>query len=367
MSAPAPHLLVMAGGTGGHIMPGLAVAERMHARGWRISWLGTRGGMEEELVRAAHWPLLTVEFSAWVGQGWRARLALPICLLRAWRAIGARFGQDRPDVAIGFGGYPSVPGALWAWTHAVPLLVHQSDVVAGRANRLLARLATRVLVGFEETLREHAHKRIVTGNPLRAGFADAPTPAQRFAQRTGPLRLLVLGGSRGAAWLNETVPLALAQLPETKRPEVLHQCGRGAREATEAAYRRAGVRARVEEFVGDSLAAMCEADLLVGRAGASTVSELAAVGLGAILVPYPHHRDQQQLHNARVLERAGAAEVLDQLTTSAEALATRLLRLDRARCLELAERARRCARLDATERICEAIVAAVRRDVGGGR
>lgn len=351
----APHLLMMAGGTGGHIMPGLAVARAMQRRGWRISWLGARGGMEERLVPVQGFPLTTVDFDGWVGRGWAARLAVPGRLLRAMRAIERQFAGDRPQVVIGMGGYPTVPGGLWAWSKGLPLVIHQSDAVAGAANRLLARVATRVLVGFEGTLERFANKRVVTGNPLREGFADAASVRARFAAREGPLSVLVLGGSRGATWLNEHVPEALARLAPEARPRVLHQCGAGALEATRAAYARAGVTADIREFIDDTLAAMLAADLFIGRAGASTVSELAAVGLGAILVPYPHHADQQQLWNARVLERAGAGWVLEQPGADAGRLAELLVRLDRARCETMAEAARRVAVRDATERIASEI------------
>ena len=355
----ARHLLMMAGGTGGHIMPGLAVARGMQRRGWRVSWLGTRGGMEEQLVPQAGFPLTTVDFEGWVGRGWSARLDVPIKLVRAIAEINRRFADDRPDAVIGMGGYPTVPGGLWARMRSLPLFVHQSDAVAGAANRLLARMATRVLVGFDGTLPEFAAKRVVTGNPLREGFAEAPTVEARFAGRLGPLSVLVLGGSRGATWLNEHLPKALAMLPIERRPHVLHQCGRGGLEATLAAYARAGVTADIREFVDDTLAAMLTADLFIGRSGASTVSELAAVGLGAILVPYPHHADQQQLWNARVLEKAGAARVLDQKHTDGAALAASIDTLDRAACRDMATRARCCAVPDATERICSTIAQVV--------
>ncbi len=352
----APLLLVMAGGTGGHIMPGLAIAQAMQAKGWRIRWLGTDGGMEEKLVPEAGYELIRTRFEGWVGKGWLGRLRMPFKLLAAIRTIDRELVADRPQAAIGLGGFPTVPGGLWAWWRRCPLLIHQSDVVAGVANRLLARLAQRVLVGFEACLREFSGKRCVTGNPIRAGFAQAASPEARWAGRSGPLRLLVLGGSRGAQWLNETVPQALAQLPPDSRPEVVHQCGRGALAATQQAYQEAGVRADIREFIDDTLEAMLVADCFLGRSGASTVSELAAVGLGAIFVPYPHHADQQQLHNARVLKAVGAARICEQQTTSAVQLAAELAQLDRARCLAMAQAARTLAQPDATERICAEIM-----------
>jgi len=363
----ARHLLMMAGGTGGHIMPGLAVARMMQTRGWRVSWLGTSGGMEEHLVPQAGFPLVTVAFDGWVGRGMIERLGLPLKLLRALRRVDQCFRRDLPDAVIGMGGFPTVPGGLWAALRRIPLLVHQSDVVAGSANRLLARFATRVLVGFSGAFDHYAAKRVVTGNPLRPGFAEAPSVEARFARREGRLRILVLGGSRGAAWLNETVPAAIARLPAGTRPELLHQCGRGALESTRAAYLQAGVAADVVEFVDDTLAAMLTADLFVGRSGASTVSELAAVGLGSILVPYPHHADQQQTVNARVLVQAGAAHLLGQGADGPGRLATLIAGLDRAACQRLAQAARACAVTDATARICDQVEAVAAEAAEGGR
>ena len=351
----SPHLLMMAGGTGGHIFPGLAVAHELRARGWQVTWLGTANGMEQTLVPSNLFPLHTVAFEGIVGRGWRPKFALPLNLYLAYRRCKKLLADLRPDVVIGMGGYPTVPGGLAASSKGVPLVIHQSDAVAGLANKLLAHFADRVLVGFSSVFTDVAHKRVVTGNPIRPEFALFKNPTTRFAQRTGPIRLLLMGGSRGAEAINALLPAALALIPESDRPVVTHQAGRGSVDATKANYDRVGVTADVVEFVVDSARALADCDVFIGRSGASTVSELAALGVASILIPYPHHKDQQQKHNAEVLANVGAARVLDQSTLTKKVLAEYIKALTRTQCLTMAQAALAVANPRATVEICDVI------------
>ena len=350
-----PHLLMMAGGTGGHIFPGLAVARALRERGWRVTWLGTPNGMEQTLVPKDLFPLHTVAFEGIVGRGIKPKLALPFRLFYAYRQARKLLSELRPDVVMGMGGYPTVPGGLAASNKGIPLVIHQSDAVAGLANKCLAHFADRVLVGFATVFADVGSKRVVTGNPIRPEFAQYDEPSSRFAVRTGPLRMLLMGGSRGADAINKLLPAALALIPEDQRPVVTHQAGKGSREATLAFYESAHVNASIVEFIDDSPRALAECDVFIGRSGASTVSELAALGVASILIPYPHHKDQQQLHNAQVLQAAGAATVFDQLTLTKEQLAAHILTLSRESCLMMAKAALAVAKPRATSEICDVV------------
>jgi UDP-N-acetylglucosamine--N-acetylmuramyl-(pentapeptide) pyrophosphoryl-undecaprenol N-acetylglucosamine transferase len=349
------HLIVMAGGTGGHVYPGLAVARAMRERGWRVSWVGTPNGMENQLVDAKEFPFKAIAFEGIVGRGLLPKLRLPFALMRAVGEAKRHFRAVKPDAVIGMGGYPSVPGGLAAWRMKIPLAIHQSDAIAGAANRLLARCANRILSGFAGTFAQTDARVVVTGNPIRHEFAQQPSVASRFGNRVGAIKILVMGGSRGASALNETVPKAIALLPAQLQPEIRHQCGAGAALTTQKSYRDAGVTALVEEFIGNSCLALAECDLFIGRSGASTVSEVAALGVPAIFVPYPHHADRQQLHNARTLERVGGAKVIEQSALTAQSLAAMIGSLDRETLLTMATQSEKLAQPDATARICDAI------------
>ena len=349
------HLLMMAGGTGGHIFPGLAVARALRERGWRVTWLGTANGMEQTLVPADLFRLYTVAFEGIVGRGLKPKLALPFNLYSAYRRCKKLLAELRPDVVIGMGGYPTVPGGLAASGKGIPLVIHQSDAVAGLANKLLAHFADRVLVGFSSVFTDVASKRVVTGNPIRPEFALFANPETRFEGRSGSIRLLLMGGSRGAEAINTLLPAALALIPEADRPVVMHQAGRSSVAATQAKYEQAGVKADVVEFISDSARALAECDVFIGRSGASTVSELAALGVASILIPYPHHKDQQQKHNAQVLVNVGAATLLEQPTLTGEALATYIAALTRHKCLTMAKAALTVANPRATSDICDVI------------
>ena len=342
--------LIMAGGTGGHVFPGLAVARALQARRWRVVWLGSPAGMEARLVPQHGIPIEWVRFSGLRGKGLSAKLALPWRLARALTQALAVLRRVRPAVVLGLGGYVTVPGGLASALLRRPLVLHEQNSVAGLANRLLARLADRVLVAFPGALPGAQW----CGNPVRAELAALPAPEARYAPRTGPLRLLVVGGSLGAQALNDTVPAALARLRACTRPVVTHQSGRQHLQALQARYGAAGVDAHAVDFIDDMRAAYAEADLVVCRAGAMTVAELAAVGVAAVLVPFPHAVDDHQTSNARFLAERGAALLVPQSELTAESLAALLGRLDRAQLCAMAQRARALARPDAAERVADA-------------
>ena len=348
-------LLVMAGGTGGHIFPGLAVADCVRNLGWKVVWMGNPEGMEARLVPARGYELLPLNFAALRGKGALRLLLLPLRLLSACWQARKHLQRLRPDVVLGLGGFVSFPGGLMARCLRRPLVVHEQNSVAGLANRVLARIADRVLTGFPDTLAGG----VCCGNPLRPDILGLPEPAQRLSARSGPLRLLVLGGSLGAAALNEQVPRALALLPMAERPQVRHQSGEKHLEVLRANYAAAGVEAECLPFIEDMGAAYAWADLVVCRSGALTVAELAAVGVASILVPFPHAVDDHQTGNARFLAQAGAAILLPQEELTAEKLA--LMRtLTRPQLLQMAEKARALARPEATASVARTCMELVR-------
>jgi UDP-N-acetylglucosamine--N-acetylmuramyl-(pentapeptide) pyrophosphoryl-undecaprenol N-acetylglucosamine transferase len=350
-------ILIMAGGTGGHVFPGLAVADVMRARAWNVVWLGNPGGMEATLVPRHGIPMQWVRFGGLRGKGIVTQLMLPANLLRAfWQSVRA-LRAVRPAVVLGMGGYVAFPGGMMAALLGRPLVVHEQNSVAGLTNRVLARVADRVLVAFPEAL-PHAEW---SGNPVRDDVAALAAPEVRYAERVGPLRMLVVGGSLGAQALNEVVPQALATLPAAQRPTVVHQSGRRHLEALQAAYAAVGVEARAVEFIDDMADAYAQADLVVCRAGAMTVAEVAAAGVASLMVPYPHAVDDHQTTNARFLSERGAALLVPQAELSPQRLAREIAGLDRARLLGIAQRARRLARPDAAVQVadaCEAIARA---------
>ncbi|NKJ21357.1 undecaprenyldiphospho-muramoylpentapeptide beta-N-acetylglucosaminyltransferase [Dyella sp. SG609] len=352
MSAGNAPVLIMAGGTGGHIFPGLAVAETLRAQGVPVVWLGADGGMETKVVPAHGVPLRTVPVGGLRGKGLKTRVLAPLMLARALLASLRVVGAVKPRSVLSMGGYVAGPGGIAAWLLRKPLLVHEQNGVAGFTNRKLATHAARVLVGFSGTLPGAEW----VGNPVRATIAALQAPEARMAGRDGRPRLLVLGGSLGARALNLALPQALAQLPLAARPEVLHQCGnRGIDEAREA-YAKAGVDAQIVPFIEDMAGAYAWADLAVCRAGALTVAELTAAGLGAVLVPFPHAVDDHQTRNAEALVAAGAAEVVQERDLDVQQFAQRLDALlnDRARTVAMAAAARSLAKPDAAAAIARA-------------
>ncbi|RAP59519.1 undecaprenyldiphospho-muramoylpentapeptide beta-N-acetylglucosaminyltransferase [Oleiagrimonas sp. MCCC 1A03011] len=353
MTAQRP-VLIMAGGTGGHIFPGLAVAAELRARGIPVIWLGAQGGLETTLVPAHRIEMDTVRIGGLRGKGWRTRLTAPFVLLRAVLSAWRLLRRHRPRSVLSMGGYVAGPGGLAAWLLRIPLLVHEQNRVPGVTNRVLAKLARKVLVGFADAFPIEVGAEWV-GNPVREDIAAVPPPAERFANRSGAARLLVLGGSQGARTLNRLVPAALGRMPPASRPEVLHQCGMRDLDAACKAYRDAGVEARVEAFIENMSASYAWADLAVCRAGALTLAELAAAGLGAILVPFPYAVDDHQTKNAEALCEAGAAELIQERDLREDDLETRLQALlsDRAQLLKMAEAARGLAQADTAARIAD--------------
>lgn len=347
-------ILIMAGGTGGHIFPALAVADYLDGRGWRVSWLGTRTGMEAKLVPPRGFAVEWIKFAGVRKSGLLRWLLLPGSLLVACLQSAAALRRQRPDVVLGMGGFVALPGGLMTALLRRPLVIHEQNSVAGLANRVLARLARRVLVGFPGALRRGE----VVGNPVRAEIAALPAPETRFAGRGGPLRLLVVGGSLGAQALNEALPQALGRLPEAARPVVVHQSGAKHFESVRALYRQAGVAAEVRPFLDDMATEYARCDLVICRAGALTVAELAAAGVGSILVPYPFAVDDHQTVNAGYLAQRGAAILLPQNELTAETLARRLAGLDREQLLAMACAARALARPEATRAVAEACMEA---------
>ncbi|AGA34245.1 UDP-N-acetylglucosamine--N-acetylmuramyl- (pentapeptide) pyrophosphoryl-undecaprenol N-acetylglucosamine transferase [Thioalkalivibrio nitratireducens DSM 14787] len=353
MNASAPQVLVMAGGTGGHVFPGLALATALRERGWRVSWLGTARGIEANLVPQAGFELHTLPIAGLRGKGLAGRLLAPWRLgISLWAALVLML-RLRPQVVVGFGGFASGPGGLMAAALGRPLLVHEQNAVAGMTNRWLARVADGVFAGFPDTFPEKVAAHTV-GNPVRRAIVELASPQQRWAGRSGPLRVLVLGGSLGARTLNRVVPAALALLPQAARPQVRHQAGERTLDEALAGYHGAAVEAEVTAFIEDMAQAYGWADLVICRAGALTVAEVAAAGVPAVFVPYPHAVDDHQTANAAYLVAAGAAWCLADADLTPELLADRLRGLGREELLERAVKARGSARTDATERLVDA-------------
>ncbi len=320
MNAAARPVMIMAGGTGGHVFPGLAVASVLRERGLPVVWLGTRDGLESRLVPEAGLPMEFLEIQGLRGKGLTGWLLAPVRLTRAvWQAIGV-LRRHRPRAVLGMGGYAAGPGGIAAWLLRRPLVLHEQNAVAGMTNRVLSRFARRVLCGFPTDFPGNVLARVV-GNPVREAIHDLQEPEVRYAGRSGRLRLLVVGGSLGAQVLNERVPAAVAMLPEEQRPEIRHQAGERTLQIAEDHYRRAGVEAEITPFIGDMAEAYAWADLVVCRAGALTVSELAAVGVAACLVPLPQAVDDHQTANARFLSDRQAAVLLPQGELSPRRLA----------------------------------------------
>jgi UDP-N-acetylglucosamine--N-acetylmuramyl-(pentapeptide) pyrophosphoryl-undecaprenol N-acetylglucosamine transferase len=356
-SPAAPrHLMVVAAGTGGHVMPGLAVAELLRSRGWGVSWLGTRAGIERGLVAPLSIDFDAVPFSGLRGKGLRGGACGAVNLVRAFTASRSVMRRRAPDVVFSTGGYVAVPAGAAAATRRVPFALLNADASPHLSMRVLRPITDTVLCGFDGAASRMAgRKAIVTGAPVRARIAALAPPAQRFAQRAGPLRLMVAGGSLGARVLNETMPAALALLAPDRRPAVLHQCGGNHVEATRAAYAAAGVAADVRGFIDDIAACYEQADLVVCRAGAITVSELCAAGVAAILVPLVLSTTDHQRENAQWLASRGAALHLPQERFQAAAVAQLLGSITRERILEIAARARSLGHPDATAAVAAAI------------
>jgi UDP-N-acetylglucosamine--N-acetylmuramyl-(pentapeptide) pyrophosphoryl-undecaprenol N-acetylglucosamine transferase len=342
-------ILVMAGGTGGHVFPGLAVADFLHDHGWRVVWMGNPEGMEARLVPTRGYEMAWVRFAALRGKGWLRALLLPVNLLRAFGQALRALSRVKPNVVLGMGGYVTFPGGMMAALTGRPLVVHEQNSVAGLANRVLAGVADRVLSGFPDVLKQGEW----TGNPVRTEIAALPAPSQRYAGRCGPLNVLVVGGSLGAQALNDAVPRALTLIPADRRPRVTHQSGAKQIDQLRAAYAVAGVEAELLPFIDDMAVRYAAADLVLCRAGALTIAELAAAGVASVLVPFPHAVDDHQTGNARFLSDAGAAILLPQQELSPEKLAGLLRELTREKLAAMADRARTLAKPEATRAVAE--------------
>jgi UDP-N-acetylglucosamine--N-acetylmuramyl-(pentapeptide) pyrophosphoryl-undecaprenol N-acetylglucosamine transferase len=356
MNRIAPLIMILAGGTGGHIFPGLAVAHALRARGAEVTWLGADGGMETRLVPQHGITIDTIAVKGLRGKGALTLLGAPLRVLAAIRAAARVLRERKPVAVISFGGYAAGPGGMAAKLARIPLLVHEQNRAPGFTNRVLSRFAKHVLTGFPQTFRNIIEE--VVGNPVRGEIAALPSPAVRFLRRGGDtLRLLVLGGSQGARALNLAVPRALRELRDVAI-EVRHQCGEKLRADAEQAYVDAGVIASVEPFIADMAAAYAWADLVVCRAGALTLAELCAAGVGSVLVPFPQAVDDHQTRNAEYLVERGAAVLLRQDEQLASKLrdVLREMATDPARRRDMAEAARRLARPDAAARVADIVM-----------
>jgi len=352
-------IMIMAGGTGGHIFPGLAVADYLREQGWTVVWVGSRTGMEAGLIPQRGYTMAWVRFSGVRGRNLLQAALLPLQLLIAfWQTARAIFSH-RPHIVLGMGGYVSFPGAMMAALFNRPLVIHEQNSIAGLANRVLSKVADRVLTTFPEAFRE-ATAVIITGNPVRSEIVTMAPPENRYRARGGRLRVLVMGGSQGARVLNATLPDALALVPDDARPRVLHQAGAASLDVVRGRYEACGVVAEVADFIADIASRYAESDLIICRAGATTVAEIAAAGVASLLVPYPFAADDHQTINARFLADRGAALLVPQTEFTPQRLAEVLKEMTREKLLAMAQRARAVGRPDATlavAKVCMELVA----------
>jgi UDP-N-acetylglucosamine--N-acetylmuramyl-(pentapeptide) pyrophosphoryl-undecaprenol N-acetylglucosamine transferase len=357
----APHLVIMAAGTGGHIVPGLAVAREVLSRGWTVSWLGTRAGMENRLVPPSGIPMDTIAFDGLRGKGWLHTATGGLRLLKAFAECAGILRRRAADVVLGMGGYVCFPGGMMAAALGRPLMLVNADAQLLLSNRALLPVADRIAFGFDGPEVAGLKRALVTGNPVRPEIEALPEPAQRMAARQGPLRVLVVGGSLGARVLNETLPRALALLDPALRPQVIHQTGTAHLESVRAAYREAGVEADLRPFIDDMAAELAACDLVVCRAGAVTVSELCAAGVASVLVPLVIRTTAHQRDNAQWMAARGAAIHRPQTELTPESLAAQIGALDRPALQAMAQAARALARPRAAARVADELQALCRR------
>ena len=346
----APCAMIMAGGTGGHIFPGIAVGTALREQGWHVHWLGAPNSMESDLVPPHGFAFEPVDFGGVRGKGLMTWLRMPWRLLRSTAQAFQALLRVKPDVVVGMGGYITVPGGLATLILGRTMILHEQNSRAGLANRVLSWVADRVYTAFPHVL----DKGLWVGNPLRDAFIQQAAPTERFANRTGPLQVVVVGGSLGARALNETLPAALALMPADRRPQVLHQSGKAHIQALDAAYAAAGVQARTTPFIENTAEAFAQADLVIARSGASTVTELASVGAAALFVPFPHAVDDHQTSNAAFLVDKSAAWLIPQAVFTPERVAQWLTDIDRDQLLQAALKAKALARTGAVRAITSA-------------
>jgi UDP-N-acetylglucosamine--N-acetylmuramyl-(pentapeptide) pyrophosphoryl-undecaprenol N-acetylglucosamine transferase len=342
-------VLIMAGGTGGHVFPALAIARKLQSNGYEVVWLGTQKGLEAEKVPAAGFPIFYLSIAGFRGKSGGHKIKVAWSMLKAVYQALQIIRQIRPDVVLGMGGFASGPGGFAAWLLRKPLVIHEQNAVAGLTNRLLSHLSKRVLTAFPNVLANAT----VVGNPVHEKIAALPIPKERFAERIGKIRLLILGGSLGAHAINTIVPQAISLMADC--PLIRHQTGEKHLAETEAAYKTANVEAVIEPFIEDMASAYGDADLVICRAGALTVSELAAAGVGSILIPYPHAVDDHQTKNGAYLVQAGAAVLIPQADLTPQRLADMIATLacDRDNLLKMAETARWQRKIDPTEQVIQ--------------
>lgn len=341
--------LIAAAGTGGHIFPGLAIADALMAKGWDIVWLGTKSGMENRLVPQKNIKFESIEFGGARGKGITTWLLMPYRLMKAVAQCLQILYKTKPNLVFGFGGYISLPAGLAAKLMAKPLAIHEQNSVIGLSNKVLALLTKNVFTAFPNVVS----KASVTGNPLRHEFAEVRTPEVRFNKREGPLNILIIGGSLGANFLNETVPQAIRLIPLENRPKILHQSGTNQYEAVKNLYEKLNIEATVVSFIDNTAEAFADADLIVCRAGASTVTEIAGIGAAALFVPLPSAVDDHQTQNALYLVEKDAAWLQKQNETTPEKLATEILKMNRSILLKVAKAAKKQAITNAVEKIVE--------------
>lgn len=342
-------LMVMAGGTGGHVYPAMAVADYMREHGWKIVWLCTEGGMENRLIEGKPYEKAMITIQGVRGKGLVGWLLLPIKLLKAFAQSRAALKQHQPNVVLGMGGFAAFPGGFMAKLMNKPLVIHEQNSIAGLTNKVLAKFAMRVLAAFPAAFGDKA---TLVGNPVRQDITQLPTPEQRYSQRTGKLKLLVVGGSLGAGALNEVMPKALANFPKATF-EVVHQSGEKHLAALQANYHAAGVDADTKAFINNMAEMYAWADVVICRAGALTVAELACVGVASVLVPFPFAVDDHQTYNAKYLSDAGAAKLIQQTEFNVQKATEILSSLTRENCLEMANKAKALAKPDATKTVAD--------------
>lgn len=350
-------VLIMAGGTGGHVFPGLALSEELFGRGYCVNWLGTRHGIESTLVPAAKIPLYFIPVQGLRGKGLRTLLMAPWTITCSIYSAVSVIRQLKPCLAVGMGGFVSGPGGIAAKILGIPLVIHEQNAVAGTTNKILAKISRRILLAFPGTIKNG----VCIGNPVRKEIDALTPPEERLKKRSGAIRLLIIGGSRGALAINELVPSALGLISKNTAINVWHQAGQGKDQATRLAYKKLGIQAKVEPFIDNMAVAFSWADFVVCRSGALTVSELASVGLGSLLIPFPHAIDDHQTKNAAFLEQSGAAMVIQQDQLTAEKLAALFENLlpDRKKLVDMACRAKslvkpKCVQVFADQ--CEAAI-----------
>ena len=342
--------LIAAAGTGGHIFPGLAIAQALRSKGWDVTWLGTKIGMENRLVKAQDFHIESIDFGGARGKGFAAWLLMPFRLIKASIQCSAVIAKTEPNLVIGFGGYVTLPTGLAAKCMGKHLAIHEQNSIIGLSNKVLSYLTQNVYTAFPNVLK----KAIVTGNPLRAAFVNVDEPAVRFANRKGPLHILIIGGSLGAKFLNETIPQAIKLLDLKNQPTVTHQSGADQYVDLKNLYESLNIKANVVSFIDDTAQAFANADLIICRAGASTVTEIAAVGAAAMFVPLPSAVDDHQTLNAMYMVKNNAAWLLVQKKLTPQSLANEILKMDRDILLKKAKESKKLCIPDSVNRIVDA-------------